>query len=927
MKYIIFTGGGDWGCGLYNLKNVDISAYVNKTLPGKLSYDCLVIGLHAGVFSDCPDSMPTELRVALLPFLPSHMNEEKCGFGHLYSPILNGTEMYELLLNIKKVFLSDIKDGHRWLYSLEVAINFIRKQCSIGEEKTNLPSQSSIDSKVENSSDHTPTAIQRLCDEQKPDKKTRSLFDDDNIGEPAITQRLYNPIRSLKDAHSLFDDDYYDHGHAAPSIFDDNPVNKPAITQRLHNPIKSRKDSPSLFDDNPVDKPTATQQLNSEQKKDKGIMRSLFDGIQQLYNYAVAPSQSVHSSSNSTPIFKFNASTNHYHAQAPNQQLNSEQKKDNLIMHSLFDSMDNEQKINKEKLPLVNDNHVNANIQIEKCALNEKNNHQLDILASLHLDHGTDVHLENLKNLNSDDITFIFSILAERPIVNLNLNEINLNFEHVLQLAGLIKINTSLRTLNLSNARIEAGAASVLVQAINQSRSLTTINITNTLGLNCVLYTQLNIALTQKHIQVIGALPLPMLNNPLPAAHINNASYNIPDEYICKITHQIMLDPVIAADKETYEREAIIEWLATSNNSPSTDLKLDNKNVLPNLTFKRAINAYLNDHPELWDSGEVYYSKKLEDQYLQAMHNSNITEQMRLEAIDPRLRKLDPARGAKIAASQLDQLDEAKANSNLQIPQKFRCLITNKIMFNPVMASNGDNYEKETIENLFAHPDINHPLPQEILVNKILIPNKLLKKEIAEFINKHPALCDGFAIYESDALKTELCKAIEDKNPAKIDEILTNDMRLLTKILSPEKSILTLVCSSTPEILQMVINKLNNKFYSLPEIQNDGGVNCFLTAARKLGLESARLLMNLLAWRQTEVQEQCDFALNIDDKPVVEICCKLGANINAKNKDGRNLLNITEQKNNFGLKNAFFNPQPEQNQENKQDKEVIKINK
>ena len=50
---------------------------------------------------------------------------------------------------------------------------------------------------------------------------------------------------------------------------------------------------------------------------------------------------------------------------------------------------------------------------------------------------------------------------------------------------------------------------------------------------------------------------------------------NIPNDYICPITRDIMFNPVMAADGHTYEHSAILEWLKDGNEvSPKTGKKL-----------------------------------------------------------------------------------------------------------------------------------------------------------------------------------------------------------------------------------------------------------------------------------------------------------------------------------------------------------------
>lgn len=46
---------------------------------------------------------------------------------------------------------------------------------------------------------------------------------------------------------------------------------------------------------------------------------------------------------------------------------------------------------------------------------------------------------------------------------------------------------------------------------------------------------------------------------------IGDPSNNIPDDYICPLTQDIMNNPVMAADGHSYEQSAILEWLKNGN--------------------------------------------------------------------------------------------------------------------------------------------------------------------------------------------------------------------------------------------------------------------------------------------------------------------------------------------------------------------------
>jgi hypothetical protein len=79
-----------------------------------------------------------------------------------------------------------------------------------------------------------------------------------------------------------------------------------------------------------------------------------------------------------------------------------------------------------------------------------------------------------------------------------------------------------------------------------------------------------------------------------------NAQIIIPEAYICPITREIMVDPVVTADGNTYERSAIQRWFSLGHiTNPITLLPLENTNIIPNTTLKIMINQFRQKHPGL----------------------------------------------------------------------------------------------------------------------------------------------------------------------------------------------------------------------------------------------------------------------------------------------------------------------------------------
>ena len=83
-----------------------------------------------------------------------------------------------------------------------------------------------------------------------------------------------------------------------------------------------------------------------------------------------------------------------------------------------------------------------------------------------------------------------------------------------------------------------------------------------------------------------ASLPPP----PLPAAA---AAREVPEDFECPITTELMVDPVIAADGETYERAAIEEWFALGKTTaPVSNEELDTLHLFPNKKLWRRIAAW-----------------------------------------------------------------------------------------------------------------------------------------------------------------------------------------------------------------------------------------------------------------------------------------------------------------------------------------------
>ena len=64
------------------------------------------------------------------------------------------------------------------------------------------------------------------------------------------------------------------------------------------------------------------------------------------------------------------------------------------------------------------------------------------------------------------------------------------------------------------------------------------------------------------------------------------------ENFNCPISHNKFVDPVIADDGQTYEREHIIKWLKHSNLSPITKLRINPNELRTNFIVKSQISNF-----------------------------------------------------------------------------------------------------------------------------------------------------------------------------------------------------------------------------------------------------------------------------------------------------------------------------------------------
>ncbi|OGT21294.1 MAG: hypothetical protein A3C55_01510 [Gammaproteobacteria bacterium RIFCSPHIGHO2_02_FULL_42_13] len=105
----------------------------------------------------------------------------------------------------------------------------------------------------------------------------------------------------------------------------------------------------------------------------------------------------------------------------------------------------------------------------------------------------------------------------------------------------------------------------------------------------------------------------------------------------CPLTQKIFIDPVVAADGETYEREAIEAWFETNQTSPKTKNPIADKSLRPCTIARRLQQTLLTLSPELRTSDELYLSLRLQQRLLQSVAEGQVETLITCTTADERL--------------------------------------------------------------------------------------------------------------------------------------------------------------------------------------------------------------------------------------------------------------------------------------------------
>lgn len=80
--------------------------------------------------------------------------------------------------------------------------------------------------------------------------------------------------------------------------------------------------------------------------------------------------------------------------------------------------------------------------------------------------------------------------------------------------------------------------------------------------------------------------------------YLEDPKTELPDYFVCPLSHQLFLDPVLLPSGQSYDRSALLAYFQTNGCfDPASSDPVDPKLLFPNTTLKKAVNDYLDRNP------------------------------------------------------------------------------------------------------------------------------------------------------------------------------------------------------------------------------------------------------------------------------------------------------------------------------------------
>jgi WD40 repeat protein len=234
-----------------------------------------------------------------------------------------------------------------------------------------------------------------------------------------------------------------------------------------------------------------------------------------------------------------------------------------------------------------------------------------------------------------------------------------------------------------------------------------------------------------------------------------------------------------------------------------------------------------------------------------------------------------------------------KINEKKEISVDYYCPVSGELFFDPVIADDGETYEREAIEQHIAYcqkenKTVTSPLHNTELENLNLTSNRRMKSQVEEHLSKNPD--DREEQYLSENLKKVLRDAMEKGEVDVINRILTQDARLLSASLDENgKTLLDYSCEQKSiDLLKNTLTLLTK--HNLLEAYKKETRKYMAQTHANLGVEGVRILLDGFGWTKETYRFNLMFSIQEGSIEGLKLALALTSDLNTADESGHTPL-------------------------------------
>lgn len=161
------------------------------------------------------------------------------------------------------------------------------------------------------------------------------------------------------------------------------------------------------------------------------------------------------------------------------------------------------------------------------------------------------------------------------------------------------------------------------------------------------------------------ANPSPLPSRPRTSSASTGLSRTPPQAFVCPLTLEVMVDPVLDAQGNTYESQAILIWLDTNRISPISRQPLHPSMLVPNLTLRNLIHEYMGKEWVQEQQRKCQYSARASQQQQQHVRQQ---QQQHLDNNNNCTAATSSSTEEQVIARSRGKIDAFLANMSLTAP-------------------------------------------------------------------------------------------------------------------------------------------------------------------------------------------------------------------------------------------------------------------